>query len=462
LADLLICAKLLIAKLLLQRSDMVASFEQALRHMAQVDLERLSKRFPDGTVAVDEISLIIEDREFLVLVGPSGCGKSTTLRLIAGLEAGTEGQVRIGGRLVNDIAPKDRNVSMVFQNYALYPHMSVYKNLSFGLKLRFGGGVLARGLRRIIQPRRAAELAQLRGGIDQQVRQTATRLGIDHLLDRKPHQLSGGERQRVALGRAIVRNPAAFLFDEPLSNLDAKLRQKMRVELKRLHRELNATMIYVTHDQIEAMTLGDRVAVMNQGKILQVGRPLDVYQHPANLFVARFIGSVPVNLVTGAVRRHEQKLIFEGGPFQFESSLPADCAGRVDVNGIFGDRQGSREVVMGFRCEDVSVHRPDSSAEFARRLVAGTVASIDRLGDSAIVYLEDLGRVGRPGDHSHGLRNEMDGEATIETGSGEPLIARVAAATDISTGDRLELSVEPERVLWFDRHTGENLLKEQK
>ncbi len=425
--------------------------------MAQVDLERLSKRFPDGTVAVDEISLKIADREFLVLVGPSGCGKSTTLRLIAGLEVGTEGQVRIDGRVVNDVAPKDRNVSMVFQNYALYPHMSVYNNLSFGLKLRFGGGVLARGLRRIIQPRRAAELARLRGGIDQQVRQTATRLGIDHLLNRKPHQLSGGERQRVALGRAIVRNPAAFLFDEPLSNLDAKLRQKMRVELKRLHKELNATMIYVTHDQIEAMTLGDRVAVMNQGKILQVGRPLDVYRCPANLFVARFIGSVPMNLITGVARRHEEKLVFDGGPFHFEFSPPAGFAASVEQ--IIGAGRKSAGVVLGFRCEDLTLNPLDTSTGSAPRLVSGTVAAIDRLGDSAVVYFEELRRTGRPATMTDRLQD--GNEETNETDAGEPLIARVAAATDISTGDRLELSVEPDRVLWFDTHTGENLLKEE-
>ena len=286
--------------------------------MATVDLERLTKRFPDGTLAVNDVSLKVVDREFLVLVGPSGCGKSTTLRMIAGLETNTDGVIRIGGRVVNDVVPKDRDIAMVFQNYALYPHMSVYKNLSFGLSLRYGGGVLARGVRRLFQPHRAKELAQLRGGIDQQVRQTAKRLGIEDLLDRKPHQLSGGERQRVALGRAIVRNPAAFLFDEPLSNLDAKLRQKMRVELKRLHRDLNATMIYVTHDQVEAMTLGDRVAVMNQGEILQVGRPLEIYQQPANLFVARFIGSVPINLQAGVVRREQNAIVFSGGAIYFE------------------------------------------------------------------------------------------------------------------------------------------------
>ena len=256
--------------------------------MAEVVIQNAVKKFSSESIAVDDVSLTVADKEFLVLVGPSGCGKSTTLRLVAGLETLTEGEIRIGGRVVNDVSPKDRDIAMVFQNYALYPHMSVYKNMAFGLQLRFGGGIVNRGLMRLFRPQRAAELSALRQGIDERVRQAAKRLEIEHLLNRKPHELSGGERQRVALGRAIVREPAAFLFDEPLSNLDAKLRQQMRVELKRLHHELNATMIYVTHDQIEAMTLGDRVAVMKDGKIQQVAPPMEIYREPANLFVARF------------------------------------------------------------------------------------------------------------------------------------------------------------------------------
>ena len=284
--------------------------------MATVLLESVNKRFPDGTQAVTDVSIEIKDQEFLVLVGPSGCGKSTTLRIIAGLEGSTGGVVRIGGRDVTHVAPKDRDIAMVFQNYALYPHMSVYKNLSFGLTLRlnrlFGGGVIGRGLRKIFQPQRASEFVRQRAEIGNKVRRTALRLGIEHLLDRKPHQLSGGERQRVALGRAIVRNPAAFLFDEPLSNLDAKLRQQLRIELKRLHSDLKATMIYVTHDQVEAMTLGDRVAIMNEGEILQVGGPLEVYQRPANLFVAKFMGNSPINLCSGTVSRIGNRIEFKG------------------------------------------------------------------------------------------------------------------------------------------------------
>ncbi len=401
--------------------------------MAKVDLENVSKRFPDGTVAVDNVSLKIEDQEFLVLVGPSGCGKSTTLRLIAGLETCTDGVIRIGDNVVNDVAPKNRDIAMVFQNYALYPHMSVYRNLSFGLTLRFGGGVFARGLRRLFQPRLAAELDLLRGGIEHQVRQTAARLGIDHLLDRKPHQLSGGERQRVALGRAIVRNPAAFLFDEPLSNLDAKLRQQMRVELKRLHNELSATMIYVTHDQIEAMTLGDRVAVMNDGKILQVGSPLEIYQSPVNLFVARFIGSVPINLWRGAVKQDDEQMVFEGDTFRLSTS--DDNLKRI---------VGAGEVEIGFRCEDASF--VDESDPAACAVVA--IAELDRLGDSTLVYatVESKGS-----DESNGSDDK-----------GQTVVARVSATSEIQRGDRFGLRVETDKVLWFDGKTGTNLLKENK
>ena len=261
--------------------------------MASINLKSVSKRFSKEFAAVNDLTLKIDDHEFLVLVGPSGCGKSTTLRLIAGLEQITNGEVWIGSRCVNNVLPKDRDIAMVFQNFALYPNMSVYKNLSFGLTLRNRGGVFSGGVKRVLNrvfnPTKASQSRAHSVDIDQQVRQTAKRLGIEHLLDRKPHQLSGGERQRVALGRAIVREPAAFLLDEPLSNLDAKLRQQMRSELKRIHRDLNVTTIYVTHDQVEAMTLADRVAVMNDGEILQVGSPLEIYQQPANLFVAQFL-----------------------------------------------------------------------------------------------------------------------------------------------------------------------------
>ncbi|MCC6422188.1 MAG: sn-glycerol-3-phosphate ABC transporter ATP-binding protein UgpC [Phycisphaerales bacterium] len=259
--------------------------------MAQVDIEKVCKVYPGGFRAVDAIDLKIADQEFIVLVGPSGCGKSTTLRMVAGLEEISSGVIRIGPRVVNDVPPKDRDIAMVFQNYALYPHMTVYKNMAFGLKLRK-------------MPKKQ---------IHQRVIEAAKILDIEHLLERKPKALSGGQRQRVAVGRAIVREPAAFLFDEPLSNLDAKLRVTTRAEIKKLHLRLRTTTIYVTHDQEEAMTLGDRIVVMKDGKIQQAQTPLETYQHPANRFVAGFIGMPPMNFFDGTIKQVDGQLIFEEG-----------------------------------------------------------------------------------------------------------------------------------------------------
>ncbi|WP_428939171.1 ABC transporter ATP-binding protein [Fontivita pretiosa] len=259
--------------------------------MARVELEKVTKIYPGGVKAVDNIDLSIRDQEFIVLVGPSGCGKSTTLRMVAGLEEISSGIIRIGDRIVNDVPPKDRDIAMVFQNYALYPHMTVYKNMAFGLKLR----------------------GMPRAQIHERVMQAARILDIEHLLDRKPKALSGGQRQRVAVGRAIVREPAAFLFDEPLSNLDAKLRVTTRAELKRLHQRLKTTTIYVTHDQEEAMTLGDRIVVMKDGVIQQADTPLRTYNHPNNRFVAGFIGMPPMNFFDGALKVEDGRLVFEEG-----------------------------------------------------------------------------------------------------------------------------------------------------
>src|SRR3954464_16063367 len=259
--------------------------------MARVDLEKVSKLYPGNVKAVDAVDLSIADQEFVVLVGPSGCGKSTTLRMIAGLEEITGGQIRIGDRIVNDIPPKNRDIAMVFQNYALYPHMTVYKNMAFGLKLR----------------------GMPKDQIDQRVTEAAKILDIEHLLERKPKALSGGQRQRVAVGRAIVREPAAFLFDEPLSNLDAKLRVTTRAELKRLHHRLKTTTIYVTHDQEEAMTLGDRIVVMKDGIIQQSDTPLRTYSYPVNRFVAGFIGMPPMNFFDGQIKMVDGQLTFEEG-----------------------------------------------------------------------------------------------------------------------------------------------------
>src|SRR5450432_3942374 len=261
------------------------------KFMAKVELEKVSKIYPGNVKAVNAIDLSIKDQEFVVLVGPSGCGKSTTLRMVAGLEEISEGTIRIGERVVNDVPPKDRDIAMVFQNYALYPHMSVYKNMAFGLKLR----------------------GMPKAQIQQRVAQAAKILDIEHLLERKPKALSGGQRQRVAVGRAIVREPAAFLFDEPLSNLDAKLRVTTRAELKRLHQRLKTTTIYVTHDQEEAMTLGDRIVVMKDGLIQQADTPLRTYNYPNNRFVAGFIGMPPMNFFDGTIKLSDGKMVFEEG-----------------------------------------------------------------------------------------------------------------------------------------------------
>src|SRR5687768_11476517 len=276
--------------------------------MARVDLEQVTKVFPGGVKAVDSVDLAVADREFVVLVGPSGCGKSTTLRMIAGLEDVTSGTVRIGDRVVNDVPPKDRDIAMVFQNYALYPHMTVYKNMAFALKLR-----------KVPKPQ-----------IQQRVIEAAKMLEIEHLLERRPRELSGGQRQRVAVGRAIVREPAAFLFDEPLSNLDAKLRVTTRAELKRLHRRLRTTTIYVTHDQEEAMTLGDRIVVMKDGAIQQADTPLRTYNHPANRFVAGFIGMPPMNFFDGTIRSENGELVFEEGKLEGAASNGGNGSGNGD------------------------------------------------------------------------------------------------------------------------------------
>ncbi len=277
--------------------------------MAQVLLNKVEKTYPGGFQAVKGIDLSIADREFVVLVGPSGCGKSTTLRMVAGLEEITGGTISIGNRVVNDVPPKDRDIAMVFQNYALYPHMTVYKNMAFGLKLR----------------------GMPRAQIDTRVQEAAKILEITHLLDRKPKALSGGQRQRVAVGRAIVREPAAFLFDEPLSNLDAKLRVTTRAELKRLHQRLKTTTLYVTHDQEEAMTLGDRIIIMKDGVIQQSDTPLKTYQFPVNRFVAGFIGMPPMNFFDGAVKLVDGQMVFEEG--QLTNTRGADAKAQAALSG---------------------------------------------------------------------------------------------------------------------------------
>ncbi|HIJ66416.1 MAG TPA: sn-glycerol-3-phosphate ABC transporter ATP-binding protein UgpC [Candidatus Hydrogenedentes bacterium] len=325
--------------------------------MARVELKNVKKVYPGNVVAVRDADLVVDDKEFVVLVGPSGCGKSTTLRMIAGLEEITEGQIYIGDTLVNDVPPKNRDIAMVFQNYALYPHMSVYKNMAFGLILR-------KYPKREIQAR---------------VREAAEILGIEELLDRKPKALSGGQRQRVAVGRAIVRNPKVFLFDEPLSNLDAKLRVEMRAEISKLHTRLQSTMIYVTHDQVEAMTMGDRIVVMLDGVIQQIATPLELYKKPVNKFVAGFIGTPPMNFLSGAIRAEDGALRF------------ADDTGSVDLDvaPVHRDALGSfvgRNIIFGIRPEDMEEN--ESQVAVAGKSIQANVDVVEPMGSEIYLYLD--------------------------------------------------------------------------
>ena len=333
--------------------------------MARVVLEHLVKIFPEkggpGVGAVKNIDLEVEDREFMVLVGPSGCGKSTTLRMIAGLEEITSGTVTIGGKVVNEVLPKDRDIAMVFQNYALYPHMTVYENMAFGLKLR----------------------KFPKTDIDARVREAATMLGLEGYLARKPKALSGGQRQRVALGRAIVRKPKVFLFDEPLSNLDAKMRVSTRTEISKLHARLGATMIYVTHDQVEAMTMGDRICVMKDGNIMQVAAPLELYNHPDNLFVAGFIGSPPMNFFRGTLRRAADHVSFvEDNPGGAPLTVALDEA-LAGKSSIYLDKP----VVFGVRPEAIhdslTVASPDPG-----RTAEVKVEVAEPMGSETLLYLD--------------------------------------------------------------------------
>ena len=356
--------------------------------MGQVVLKGINK-FYDSVHAVKNVNLQIRDKEFVVFVGPSGCGKTTTLRMIAGLEAISSGDISIDGNVVNQLAPMDRDIAMVFQNYALYPHMNVYDNMAFGLKMR----------------------KFARGEIDQRVREAADILGIGELLRRKPRQLSGGQRQRVALGRAIVRHPQVFLFDEPLSNLDAKLRVQMRVELKKLHSRLSTTAIYVTHDQVEAMTLGDRVVVMKDGMVQQVGEPLELYNAPINRFVAGFIGSPGMNFAT--VRMSGAK-----------DGLRADNAGlRIDVPAEIGLRlspYAGRDVTMGIRPEDVRVANGSDPAGLCFDAV---VEVVEKLGSEILLDLQ-------VGDQT--------------------MVAAVDPTVRAKRGDKLRFALRPDRLHFFD------------
>jgi multiple sugar transport system ATP-binding protein len=359
--------------------------------MAQVVLKDLNKKY-DEVHAVKDVNLHIRDKEFLVLVGPSGCGKTTTLRMIAGLEEITAGEISIGERVVNDLPPKDRDIAMVFQNYALYPHMSVYDNMAFGLKMR----------------------KFPKAEIEKRVGDAAQLLGIQELLKRKPRQLSGGQRQRVAVGRAIVRHPQVFLFDEPLSNLDAKLRVQMRVELKRLHERLATTAVYVTHDQVEAMTLGDRVVVMKDGWIQQVGEPLELYSRPANRFVAGFIGSPAMNFA-------DVTIADTGGGLWVEN-----VGLRVKVSPARAERlrpYKGQHVTLGIRPEDLRLARGGDGADYTF--------------DAAVEVVEPLGS-----------------EILLDVKAGvNPMVARVEPTVRVKVHEGIRLVLDPERLHFFDMNT---------
>lgn len=418
--------------------------------MASVLLERVSHVFPGGVTAVDQLDLHVRDGELLVLVGPSGCGKTTTLRLIAGLEPLSSGDIQIGDRKVNRLAPRERDVAMVFQGHALYPHLTVYQNLAFGLELRCGGRLRRFWRGRLDRHRKGRtptpQGAVLPGQIRPRVLAAARTLGIEALLARMPAELSGGERQRVALGRALVREPAVFLFDEPLSNLDALLRASLRSELKRLHQTLAATMIYVTHDQAEALSLGDRIAVLDGGRLQQIGEPLQVYRQPANRFVAGFLGSPPMNLVEAtldgsASAGGSDHLILRGGGWTFEVErrwLP-----RALDHG---------RLVWGIRPEDVrlsqaapqtlvpSPQSPAPNSQLGRIRLTGWVNLIEPLGDTAVVHFAPL-----PADTASPAEENR------------VLLLKTSDLVGARVGERIEAWFDAARLHWFDALTGRSL-----
>ncbi len=360
--------------------------------MAEVLLKNVSKSYDGEIKVVTDVNFKVENKEFVVLVGPSGCGKTTTLRMIAGLEEITSGEIFIDGKLVNKLPPKDRDIAMVFQNYALYPHMTVYENMAFGLKLKKVD----------------------KNEIDTRVKEAAKILSLEPYLDRKPKALSGGQRQRVAVGRAIVRKPKVFLFDEPLSNLDAKLRVQMRTEISKLHKQLGATMIYVTHDQTEAMTMGDRIVVMKDGIVNQYDKPLDLYNKPINKFVAGFIGSPAMNFLNGVIS-DTAELIFETLNSQFRFIIP--LATESTIKNYIG-----KKITIGVRPEDISLEKKfDKSVQ-----IEGTLEVVEPMGNETFVYFE--------------IDNIQ-------------FIARVKPISDLKAGDKIELFIDPNKVYFFEYDT---------
>ena len=378
--------------------------------MAGLSLRGIYKKYPGGFVAVTDVNLEIEDKEFIILVGPSGCGKSTTLRMIAGLEEISEGELYIGDRLVNDNAPKDRDIAMVFQNYALYPHMTVYDNMAFGLKLR----------------------KVPKDEIDRKVKEAAKILDLEKLLDRKPKAMSGGQRQRVALGRAIVRSPQVFLLDEPLSNLDAKLRAQMRTEIAKLHQKLGTTFIYVTHDQTEAMTMGDRIVVMKDGFIQQVDTPQHLYESPCNKFVAGFLGSPQMNFIDAVLLKQGSKYVVEFGSSDSRSSRGVKYTVEVPESKVVPELANyvDKEVIMGIRPE--SVHDEEMYLSNASTgVIECDVDITEMMGAETYLYL---------------------------TCEGIPLTARVSPRSTAKAHDRIKVAIDPNKIHLFDKDTEKTII----
>ena len=389
--------------------------------MGAIDIKSAGKIYPNGTRALDDVSITINDGEFVVLVGPSGCGKTTLLRMVAGLEDITEGEIAIGDKTVNEVAPKDRDIAMVFQNYALYPHMSVFDNMAFSLKLR----------------------KLPKNEIEKKVKDAAKTLEISELLDRKPKALSGGQRQRVALGRAIVRNPQAFLMDEPLSNLDAKLRVQMRAELGQLHTQLQTTTLYVTHDQVEAMTMGDRVAVIRKGELQQIDTPREIYSNPKNIFVAGFIGSPSMNFVYTKIKSNKDavELIFGDNQITYRDQKKEKLKSFEN-----------KEIVLGIRPEAFEDGHFANESEYSESIKV-KVSLLEQLGsDSYVHFYKDIKPV-----QTEAIEEILadEGEDITVLGNDTKFIARINPNSTVTEGEEIQLKINPSKLHFFDPESGD-------
>ena len=389
--------------------------------MGAIDIKSAGKIYPNGTRALEDVSITINDGEFVVLVGPSGCGKTTLLRMVAGLEDITEGEIAIGDKTVNEVAPKDRDIAMVFQNYALYPHMSVYDNMAFSLKLR----------------------KLPKDEIEQKVKDAAKTLEISELLERKPKALSGGQRQRVAMGRAIVRNPQAFLMDEPLSNLDAKLRVQMRAELGQLHTQLQTTTLYVTHDQVEAMTMGDRVAVIRKGELQQIDTPREIYSNPKNIFVAGFIGSPSMNFVYAKIKSKDDVI---------ELTFGDNIISYKDEKKEKLESFENKEIILGIRPEAFEDGYFANEADYSESIKV-KVSLLEQLGsDSYVHFYKDIKPV-----QTEAIEEILadEGEDITVLGDNTKFIARINPNSTVAEGEEIELRINPSKLHFFDPESGD-------